>query len=144
MFPRRFGGFLVFEFGFEMRDESMSSRGGKRPGAGRKPSTIRGIAKKLPRESAELVLAEINANSKWVALANSSDERIVLETLKYLTDRAYGRARQSLQLAEEDGPMVLVVRHIGTDGEQDQLLSDGPKTIEGDPASTTPIQTPGW
>jgi hypothetical protein len=74
----------------------MAARGGKRPGAGRKPSTIKGITKKLPRESAELLLAEINANSMWLVLAKSKDERIRLETLKYLTDRAYGKARQSI------------------------------------------------
>jgi hypothetical protein len=74
----------------------MADKGGKRPGAGRKPSTIKGIAKKLPKASAELLLAEINANSKWVTLANSDDERIQLETLKYLTDRAYGKARQAI------------------------------------------------
>ncbi len=72
----------------------MASKGGKRPGAGRKPSTLKGIAKRLPRETAELLLAEINANAKWAALANSDDERIVLETLKYLSDRAYGKPRQ--------------------------------------------------
>jgi hypothetical protein len=72
----------------------MVGRGGKRPGAGRKPSTLKGIVKKLPRESAELLLAEINANAKWIALANSKDERIQLEVLKYLSDRAYGKPRQ--------------------------------------------------
>lgn len=41
----------------------MAGKGGKRPGAGRKPSTLKGIAKKLPRESAELLLSEINANT---------------------------------------------------------------------------------
>lgn len=75
----------------------MAGKGGKRPGAGRKPSTIKGIAKKLPRESAELLLSEINANSKWVSLANSADERIQLETLKYLTDRAYGKPPQAIE-----------------------------------------------
>lgn len=72
----------------------MAGKGGKRPGAGRKPSTLKGIAKRLPRETAELLLAEINANAMWVALANSNDERIRLEVLKYLTDRAHGRPRQ--------------------------------------------------
>jgi hypothetical protein len=43
----------------------MAGKGGKRPGAGRKPSTVKGIARKMPRESAEILLAEINAQSKW-------------------------------------------------------------------------------
>jgi hypothetical protein len=34
----------------------------------------------LPKESAELLLAEINAHSKWVSPANSTDERVVLDT----------------------------------------------------------------
>ena len=77
----------------------MASKGGKRPGAGRKPSTLKGIANRLPRESAELLLAQINANAKWVALANSNDERIQLDVLKYLTDRAYGKPRQDNTVA---------------------------------------------
>jgi hypothetical protein len=88
----------------------MAGKGGRRPGAGRKPSTIKGIAKKLPKESAELLLTEINANSKWVTLANSGDERIQLETLKYLTDRAYGKARQAIQATvngDPDNPLVI-------------------------------------
>jgi hypothetical protein len=75
--------------------QSKGSRGGRRPGAGRKPSTLKGIAKMLPRECSELILAEINANQKWKALCNSKKESIALEALKYLTDRAYGKAKQS-------------------------------------------------
>lgn len=92
----------------------MAGKGGKRPGSGRKPSTIKGIAKKLPRESAELILCEIKANQRWVELASSSDERIVLETLKYLTDRAYGKAAQAVEHSGKDGgDLVLTIRHIG-------------------------------
>lgn len=89
----------------------MAGKGGKRPGAGRKPSTIKGIAKKLPKESAEILLTEINANSKWVSLSNSADERIQLETLKYLTDRAYGKARQAIR-ATVDGDAPLQIAEI--------------------------------
>jgi hypothetical protein len=90
----------------------MAGKGGKRPGAGRKPSTIKGIAKKLPRLSAELLLAEINANRKWVSLANSDDERIVLETLKYLTDRAFGKARQTIEASGEGGGPIQIISTI--------------------------------
>lgn len=76
---------------------SMKSKGGKRAGAGRKPSTIKGITRKLPKETAGLILAEINANSKWISLAQSKDERIQLDTLKYLTDRAHGKAAQTVE-----------------------------------------------
>jgi hypothetical protein len=88
----------------------MAGRGGKRPGAGRKPSTLSGIAKRLPAETAELLLSEIKAHSKWLALANSDDERIVLEAMKYLTDRAYGKARQSID-ASAVGTLGIALVH---------------------------------
>jgi hypothetical protein len=96
----------------------MAAKGGKRAGAGRKPSTIKGVVRKLPRESAELILAEIKANQKWLELAASDDERIVLDTLKYLTDRAHGKAAQSVDMkhsSDEDSPMQMRVEivHIG-------------------------------
>ena len=92
----------------------MTGKGGKRPGAGRKPSTIKGIAKKLPKESAEILLVEINANSKWISLANSKDERIVLEALKYLSDRAYGKARQSIEASGQGNVEVVLVHSVKT------------------------------
>jgi hypothetical protein len=92
--------------------ESKSQRGGKRSGSGRKPSTLKGIARKLPKESAELLLAEIKANQKWVQLASSDDERIVLETLKYLTDRALGKAPQSLDLNHKGEVISRVVSDL--------------------------------
>ena|SRR5258707_8662302 len=80
----------------------MAGKGGKRAGAGRPPSTLKGIAKRLPGDSAALILAEINANQKWIALANSKDERIQLDTLKYLTDRAHGKPAQAVIFSEEN------------------------------------------
>ena len=92
----------------------MRQRGGKRTGAGRKPSTIKGVVKRLPGDVAALVLCEIKAQQKWVELANSEDERIRLETPKYLTDRAFGKPAQTFNhQGEDDGPLEIVVRHIG-------------------------------
>lgn len=96
-----------------MSEIKKQSKGGKRPGAGRKPSTISGIVKKLPKDTASLILSTINANQKWVSLANSKDEKIVLDTLKYLTDRAYGKPKQSIEHGGENGgPVVFTVKHI--------------------------------
>ncbi len=41
-------------------------RGGRRPGAGRKPSTIPGILKRLPPEAAELLIREIKAKAELI------------------------------------------------------------------------------
>jgi hypothetical protein len=86
--------------------ESKALKGGKRAGAGRKPSTLKGIARKLPKETAEILLAEIKAESKWKKLAASDDERIVLDTLKYLTDRAHGKATQAMEVTGKDGEPI--------------------------------------
>jgi hypothetical protein len=46
---------------------------------------------------------------QWVTLANSSDLWIVLETMKYLTDRAYGKARQTVKTSGIGaGPLVVI------------------------------------
>lgn len=76
----------------------VAKHGGSRERAGRKPSTLKGLAKTLPRETAELLLHEIKAHEKWVKLSKSADERIVMDTLKYLTDRAHGKAPQAVDM----------------------------------------------
>jgi hypothetical protein len=40
--------------------------GGRRPGAGRKPSTIQGILRRLPPEAAELLTREIKAKAELI------------------------------------------------------------------------------
>src|ERR1700693_1547797 len=47
---------------------SKSGVGGRRRGAGRKPSTIRGILKRLPPEAAELLIREIKAKAELIEL----------------------------------------------------------------------------
>jgi len=42
--------------------------GGRRPGAGRKPSTLKGILKKLPKEIAELLERELRAKAELFML----------------------------------------------------------------------------
>jgi hypothetical protein len=70
--------------------------GGKRAGAGRKPSTIKGLVKKLGKFDAEALLSKINGNQKWIDLASCGEPRVELEVMKYLTDRAYGKVTQPL------------------------------------------------
>lgn len=96
-----------------INQDSKKARGGSRKGAGRKPCTIKAIVKKMSKDSAHLILAEIKANSKWKTLAESPDERIQLEVLKYLTDRAFGKAKQSVEATGKDGePLTISVRYL--------------------------------
>ena len=99
----------------EIKEQSKTIKGGKRPGAGRKPSTLKGVLKKLPSDTAELILHKINAAKKWEDLANSKDENIVFQTLRYLTDRAYGKPKQLMQHSGENGgPIAFTLTRIGT------------------------------
>ena len=45
---------------------SRSGFGGRRPGAGRKPSTLSGILKSLPAEIAELLMKEFKAKAELI------------------------------------------------------------------------------
>jgi hypothetical protein len=72
------------------------AHGGKRENAGRKPSTFKGVAKKLGKFQAEVLLSKINGNQRWIELATSDDENVSLKAMIYLTDRAYGKAIQPL------------------------------------------------
>jgi hypothetical protein len=89
-----------------MTEAKIEKRGGPRPNSGRKPTTVKGVLKKLGKERkdvAALVLIEIDAVRKWKNLIESEDERIQLDTLKYLTDRAYGKPKQSMEVSTPDG-----------------------------------------
>jgi hypothetical protein len=86
----------------------MAGKGGARPGAGRKPKAkipdfvTRDIAKQvlaltkplIHGTKEEVCLCEV---CKWYRLLHrSGDSRLEFDVLKYLTDRAYGKAVQNV------------------------------------------------
>jgi hypothetical protein len=107
---------------FQIRKEfSKMNHGGSRPGSGRKPSTIKGVTRRLPKDTAELILSEIKANQKWLDLANSKDEYIVLGVLRYLTDRAFGKAKQRIEAQGEGGGAIIFgLQRIGNNAERSE------------------------
>ena len=70
--------------------------GGRRPGAGRKKGGRNAATLKII-DVAGQVLQEIDAKEKWKALLNCSDPKVVVDVMKYLTDRAHGRPAQTIQ-----------------------------------------------
>ena len=91
-------------------NQSKSGRGGKRAGAGRKPSTIKGIAKRLPSSSAEVLLAEIKANQRLVDMANGDDPWLAFKVIQFLWEQARGKAKQAIVGGEEtDSPVKVVL-----------------------------------
>ena len=72
----------------------MAGRGGVRRGAGRKSKASKLI-------EAGFVAGWFTAEYqkiKWESLANSKDERVSLDAMKYLSDRLFGKAPQSVAL----------------------------------------------
>jgi len=90
----------------------MAERGGKRVGAGRKPGAKTVLTKDISAE----ILASAGPTAIWNRLLNSGDEKIVLECMKYLTDRVWGKAKQSVDstISNPDGSKItsMVVQFI--------------------------------
>jgi hypothetical protein len=77
----------------------MKPTGGKRPGAGRKPGAKTLLLKDMSAE----ILAQANPRAIWNRLLESKDEKIVLDAVKYLTDRVWGKPLQSTLIGNPDG-----------------------------------------
>lgn len=70
------------------------THGGKRTGAGRKP----GARAFVMRSKAEAILATVNEEVIWQRLLRCRNARIVLDAMKYLTDRRDGKPVQAVGL----------------------------------------------
>jgi hypothetical protein len=90
----------------------MAGTGGKRPGSGRPKAAISILRRDLSAE----ILAQANPRAIWDKLLKSADEKIVLDAVKYLSNRVYGMPTQAVTLGNPDGsPLTVTVRHIGGD-----------------------------
>jgi hypothetical protein len=72
----------------------MGQNGGRRPGAGRKSKAT----KLLEAGFAAPFFDEKEQQRHWKSLLASEDEKVRMDAVKYLTDRLYGKAPQSLDL----------------------------------------------
>lgn len=92
----------------EKESNLIKSRGGRRPGAGR-PA---GAPNKLTRPVKELAAEQGSASiERLVQLRDAADsEQVRFAAAKELLDRAYGRARQEIDLTGDPSVMVIVQR----------------------------------
>jgi hypothetical protein len=67
-------------------EESRSKRGGKRPGAGRKPNLAKRLLKGFTRDVIALAVQEVDVGAVIVGLLKSKRERARLETLVFVRD----------------------------------------------------------
>lgn len=82
----------------------MAGTGGKREGAGR-PT---GAVEKAKQSIAVRVFKKVNEVAVWAKLLASDDEKIVLDTMRYLTDRRDGKAAQPLS-GDKDNPIAVQI-----------------------------------
>jgi len=76
------------------------ARGGKRPGAGRKPlplTVVRRAVGTFNKATAAEILATINELETWGQLLQDEDPNIRLKAVMYLTDRRDGKAEQTIR-----------------------------------------------
>ena len=80
--------------------ESMpKKRGGKRPGAGRKPNLAKRLLKGFSREAIAEAIADVDVGMVITSLLKSKRERTKLETLIFVRDTLIGRPAQNVQLS---------------------------------------------
>jgi hypothetical protein len=68
------------------------TRGGARPGAGRKPKPTVVLRRTMAAE----ILSAVDEVEVWKGLIERGDYRTILEAMKYLTDRRDGKAPQAV------------------------------------------------
>lgn len=88
----------------------MATLGGKREGAGRKSNASKIIEAGFVANWFTAGFQEI----KWKSLVNSKDENISLGAMKYLTDRLFGKASQSMDMTSKGEAISFVVTRAGS------------------------------
>ena len=74
-------------------------RGGKRPGAGRKPNLAKMLLKGFSREAIAEGAARVDVGAIIAKLLKSKREKTVLETLAFVRDTTMGRPAQNVSLS---------------------------------------------
>ena len=77
--------------------EANSRRGGRRPGAGRKPNYLKRLG--IKAITAAEILAHHDEPELWAGLLRHKSPDIRLRTLQYLVDRRDGKAKQAVALS---------------------------------------------
>jgi hypothetical protein len=82
-------------------DESKPKRGGKRPGAGRKPNLAKRLASVLKPMSAAEILHEVGVPGVFRDIFKNGSRPLKLQTVDALWDRALGKAKQDVSVYGE-------------------------------------------
>jgi len=80
----------------EQSVESKPKRGGKRPGAGRKPNLAKVLPKGVSRTTILAAVENIDVGSVIIGLLKSKREQTRLEALHFVFDRLMGKPKQDI------------------------------------------------
>ena len=80
-------------------DESRPKRGGRRPGAGRKPNLAKRLLRGFSRDAIAEAVAGVDCGAVIVGLLKSKREKTRLETLAFVRDTIIGRPAQNVNVA---------------------------------------------
>jgi hypothetical protein len=77
-------------------EQSKSRRGGKRPGAGRKPNLVKRLLKGVHQDTVAVAVRDIDVAGVISQLLKSRREVVRLQTLNFVFDRLLGKPKQEL------------------------------------------------
>lgn len=87
----------------------MASKGGLRPGAGRKPKAVEEQTRKVKQNFAGSILSDELEKRYWTQALQSSNEKVAIDALKALTEFKHGKAKQAIEI---DGKLDVVAQVI--------------------------------
>jgi hypothetical protein len=76
-----------------------NNRGGKRPGAGRKPDLAKRLLKGVTRDTLHQALADVDVGTIVSGLLRSKREVVRIQTLNFVFDRILGKPKQDLSVS---------------------------------------------
>jgi hypothetical protein len=80
-------------------ESNPSKRGGKRPGAGRKPNLAKRLLRGFSRDAIAEAAADVDVGMVITSLLKSRREKTKLETLIFVRDTLIGRPAQNVSLS---------------------------------------------
>jgi hypothetical protein len=105
-------------------DDSKPKRGGKRPGAGRKPNLAKRLLKGFTRDTIARAVEDIDVGTIIVGLLKAKSERTRLERLAFLRDTLHGRPAQNVSLSGRVNVNMAVWRPLESLTDEEMRLLD--------------------
>lgn len=129
----------------EQSAEIVKKRGGKRPGAGRKPNFLKRSG--MAPMTAHTILANFDLVKIWGHLLNSASDDVRLRAMQYLTDREQGKAPDRL-ISDAASSISISFKGVEPEDRQSELVDQvgvvppEPQTVAPEPAPLPPAALP--